>query len=123
MQDPALAGGNPVSVVPDAEYKSVDEVEGAWLHFAARPGRVTLVSLFAAAQRYRAVVFDGTVLPVKDKLEAFAHAYVKIEKPLAGFFEQMARLGMSQHFALSYDPVEGALEKLCRITGIEWVRV
>lgn len=32
---PGLAGGNPMSIVPEVEYQAVDEVEGAWVHFAA----------------------------------------------------------------------------------------
>lgn len=123
MQDPALAGANPMSIVPDAEYRAVDEVEGAWVHFAARPGSVTMVSLFAAAQKYRTVLFAGEVLPVKEKLEGFAHAFVKVEQPLSGLFAQLGKLGMSQHFAISYDPIAGALEKLCSIAGMEWVRI
>ena len=86
-------------------------------------GRVTAVSLFAAAERYRTVVFDGEVLPVKDKLEGFAHAFVKVDLPLAGLLEQLVRLGMSQHFAISYDAIAGALEKVCRICGLDWVRI
>ena len=120
IHDPALAGDGEVTLVPDAEYAAADEVEGAWLSFAAKPGPVTAVSLFAGAEDCRLTVFQGEVLPTQGKLEAFPHAFVRIERPLADFFEKAARLGLTQHFALSYDPVAGRLEKLCRILGWGW---
>lgn len=57
---------------------------------------MTIVSLFAAAQWYRTVLYDDEVLPVREKLEGFA---------------------------ISYDPIAGALAKLCGVTGMEWVRI
>jgi hypothetical protein len=109
--------------VPDAEYAASDPVEGAWLSFAARPGAVTAVSLFAGAGDCRLAAFRGEVLPTRDKLEAFPHAFVRIERPLAEFFEKAARLGLTQHFALSYDPVAGPLEKLSRLLGWGWAEL
>jgi L-arabinose isomerase len=120
IHDPALAGDGEVRLVPDAEYAASDPVEGAWLSFAARPGPVTAVSLFAGAQDCRLTAFRGEVLPNRGKLEAFPHALVRIERPLAEFFEKAARLGLTQHFALSYDPVAGCLEKLSRLLGWGW---
>ncbi len=120
IHDPALAGDGEVSLVPDAEYAASDEVEGAWLSFAARPGPVTAVSLFAGAEDCRLAVFRGQALPTRGRLEAFPHAFVRVERPLAELFEKAARLGLTQHFALSYDPVAGRLEKLSRILGWGW---
>jgi L-arabinose isomerase len=120
IHDPALAGEGEVRLVPDAEYAASDEVEGAWLSFAARPGPVTAVSLFAGAENCRLTVFRGEALPVREKLEAFPHAFVRVERPLAELFEKAARRGLTQHFALSYDPVAGRLEKLSRILGWDW---
>jgi L-arabinose isomerase len=120
IHDPALAGDGEVRLVPDAEYAASDEVEGAWLSFAAKPGPVTAVSLFAGAERCRLAAFRGEVLPTRGKLEAFPHALVRIERPLAEFFEKASRLGLTQHFALSYDPVAGTLEKLSRLLDWGW---
>jgi L-arabinose isomerase len=120
MNDPELAGGGEVTLIPDAEYAVSDEVEGAWLHFTARPGPVTAVSLFAGLQEYRLTVFQGEVLPTREKLAGFPHAFVRVERPLADFFERAGRLGLTQHFALSYDAVSGRLEKLSRILGLAW---
>ncbi len=120
IHDPALAGDGEVTLVPDAEYAVSDEVEGAWLSFAARPGPVTAVSLFAGAEDCRLAVFQGEALPTRGKLQAFPHAYVRVERPLAELFDKAARLGLTQHFALSYDPVASRLERLSRILGWGW---
>lgn len=120
MSDPELAGGGEVTIVPDAEYAAVDEVEGAWLSFTARPGPVTAVSLFAGLQRYRVACFRGEVLPTREKLAGFPHALVRIQQPLQAFFERAGRLGLTQHFALSYDEVAGRLARFCRVAGLDW---
>lgn len=121
MHDPSLAGDNPVTIVPDYEYESSDEVEGAWMHFAAKPGPVTVSSMFADEQNYRMFVFNGEVLPVKDKLEGYLSAFVKIGTPLRDFYEKAIHTGMTQHFAISYDDIGTKLKKFCEISGIEFV--
>jgi L-fucose isomerase-like protein len=123
MQDTALAGENPIDLVPDAEYQAVDEVEGAWLQFAARPGRITAVSLFADRDVYRIACVKGEVLPQSDKLAGFAHALVRIDRPLEAFFEEAGRLGMTQHFAVTYDEVAPGLARLARVLGMQFVEL
>jgi L-fucose isomerase-like protein len=120
MHDPALAGDNGITIIPDREYEISDPVEGAWMHFAARPGAVTLVNLSGGAGAYRLFCVRGEALPTQGKLAGYAHALVRIEPPLAVFFEQAARLGMMQHFSMSYDEVSGRLERLSRVAGIEF---
>ena len=63
------------------------------------------------------------MLPTRDKLAGFAHALVRIQTPVEAFFERAARLGMMQHFAVSYDPIAGRLEQLCRVMGMEYVEL
>jgi L-arabinose isomerase len=121
MHDPELAGDNQVTIIPDREYEASDPVEGAWMHFTARPGPATLVSLSESGPGYRVFCLRAEVLPTQGKLAGFAHALVRIDRPVEEFFDQAARLGMMQHFALSYDDVAGKLEQLCRVTGIEYV--
>jgi L-arabinose isomerase len=120
MHDPQLAGSNEITIVPDREYEASDPLEGAWMHFAAKRGPVTLVNLFGRGDAYRVFCLRGETLPTREKLAGFAHALVRIEPPVARFFEQVGRLGMMQHFALSYDDITGRLETLCRIEGMEY---
>lgn len=121
MHDTELAGENEITLIPDYEYEAADEVEGAWLHFTAKAGPVTVISTFADIESYRMLVFKGGVLPVKDKLEGFSSAYVKIGMPLHEFFEKAVRMGMTQHFAVSYDDLGAKLEKFCSVVGIEYI--
>jgi L-fucose isomerase-like protein len=120
MHDPELAGSNEITIVPDREYEASDPLEGAWTHFTAKPGAVTLVSLFGRGDAYRVFCIRGETLPTREKLAGFAHALVRIETPVARFFETAGRLGMMQHFALSYEDVAGGLETLCRLEGMEY---
>jgi L-fucose isomerase-like protein len=123
MSDPALAGGGEVVVVPDAEYAAADEVEGAWLSFTAHPGSVTAVSLFTGLACYRVACFRGEVLPTRGKLAGFPHALVRIQRPVAEFFEKAGRLGLTQHFALSYEALAARLARFCQAAGLEWVEL
>jgi L-arabinose isomerase len=123
MQDPALAGEGQVTVVADAEYAAADEVEGAWLSFTARPGPVTALSLFTGLKDYRLAWLRGEVLETREKLASFPHALVRIEPPLHEFYERAARAGMTQHFALSYDAVEGKLARLAEVLGLEVLKL
>jgi L-fucose isomerase-like protein len=120
MHDPELAGNNEITIVPDREYEASDPVEGAWTHFTAKAGPVTLVSLFGRGDVYRVFCLRGVTLSSRVKLAGFAHALVRIDPSVAEFFEQAGRLGMMQHFALSYDDVSAALETLCRIEGMHF---
>jgi L-arabinose isomerase len=123
MHDPQLAGDNPVTIIPDMEYIESDEVEGAWLHFSAKAGPVTVISTFADIENYRILSFKGEALPDNCKLEGFPHANIRIETRLKEFFEKTVRMGMTQHFTVSYDDIETKLEKFCSITQIELIKL
>ena len=123
MHDPVLAGDNKIIVVRDFECEKTDEVEGAWLHFSAKPGPVTFANLYNDISNYRLTVFTGTALPVQEKLEGYTHALVKIDQPLGEFFKKIINLGMTQHFSVSYDRVESKIEKFCAMTHIDYVKI
>jgi L-arabinose isomerase len=118
MHDPELAGENKVSIVPDYEFEAADEVEGAWLNFRCRPGRVTLVNLCERESGYGMFAFRGEALKVPDEAEGFTCAYVKPDAPPAAILEKAVRLGVMQHYALSYGDLIGRLRKFCDLTGI-----
>ena len=121
MHDLELAGENEITIIPDFEFDATDEVEGAWQYFAAKPGPVSVSSMFADNEAYRMFAFKGEALPVKDKLEGFTSVYVKIETPLRNFYEKAIRTGMTQHFAVSYEDIGKKLQKFCDISGLDFV--
>jgi L-arabinose isomerase len=123
MHDPALAGDNRVSIVPDYEFEAADEIEGAWLNFRCRAGQVTLVNMSEGGQGYRIFSFTGESMPVPDETVGFTSAYIKVTPPLEELFEKAVRLGMMQHYALSYGDSTEKLKKFCRIMGIEFVNM
>lgn len=123
MNDPALAGGNPVTIVPDHEYEAADEVEGAWLHFSGKAGPVTVLSLFADTSNYRLTAFRGEALSAPEKLEGFPSVFVRIAMPLSEFFRKLVSQGLTQHFAVVYDDVLDSAEKLGEMLRIECVRL
>ena len=51
IHDPRLAGEDGVTIVPDAEYRHADRVEGAWQEFILAPGPVVCLSLYDAGQQ------------------------------------------------------------------------
>lgn len=121
MHDPELAGENQVSVVPDYEYESIDEIEGAWLNFRCRAGRVTMVSLSQEGEKYRLFTFPGEALAAPDETEGFTNAAVKVPVPVSALFEKAVTLGVMQHYAMGYGDFSGELEKFCRLTGMEFI--
>ena len=124
LNDPALAGEGEVTIVPDLEYEKVDPVEGAWLHFAAPPGRAQMFNLSADNEGYRLFHFSGNVMEPKVKLEGWAHAYVQVDFSLPQFFERAVRLGMMQHYAVTYSPYIGReIERVCAVLGIRYIRM
>lgn len=120
MHDVELAGDNEITLIPDYEYQVTDEVEGAWLHFTGKPGPVTVVSLFADIGKYRMLVFEGESLPVQNKLAGFSNVMVKITTPLHVFLEKLVSMGVTQHFAVSYDCSRERLKRFCRVANIEY---
>ena len=83
-----------------------------------------MFNLSADNEGYRLFHFSGNVMDSKVKLEGWAHAYVKVEFSLHDFFEKAVRLGMMQHYALTYSPyIEREIERICAILGIRYVRM
>jgi len=118
-----LAGDNPISIIPDAETGTLDAVEGAWIHFACKPGPVTVASLFdIGGGAYRAAVFTGEG-QYSELLGMAPNILVKLPIPLDRFFKIVITAGMTQHLALSYDDIARSWEKFCKIAGIDFLDI
>jgi len=121
VHNPALAAPGPVRIIPDAEYRYVDAVEGAWFEFILAAGPVTCVSLYDAGDRYRMITFYGASQGEPLRLEGYAHAVVQTEVPVTQLLPRLVRRGLTQHFAVVPGWVAGVLEKWARLAGVEFV--
>jgi L-arabinose isomerase len=109
-----------ILVEPDGEYVE-SEPDSAWMRFRAKGGQVTLLSVFCDVERFKLVISSGEALSGPPKLLGSPHAYVKLETPLAEFFERAIRSGMTQHWGLVHDDVVDELTALVSILDLEEV--
>jgi len=120
MHNTALAGENPITIIPDKEYENTLN-EGAWLNFNAKPGRVLLCNTFADVDNYRIFTSRGTALPYNKLKNGFTSVMIKLDVPVREFYEKAVRLGMTQHNTICYGDVEESLRLFCEITNIEYI--
>jgi len=120
VHDPRLADAEGVTIVPDAEFRLADPVEGAWQEFILAPGPVTCVSLYDTGQGYRLTAFRGESLGGPRRLQGFAHAIVRPAMPVADLLGRLVRLGMTQHLSVVPGDVIRILGTWCRLRGIEF---
>ena len=118
--DPRLAGQGAVTIIPDAEYRHSDPVEGAWQEFILAAGPVTCVSLYDTGQGYRLTAFEGISLGGPCRLEGFAHAVVRPTVSITELLPRLVRRGLTQHFAIAPSHISGILAKWCMLSGIEF---
>ncbi|MBL7199489.1 MAG: hypothetical protein ISS56_05025 [Anaerolineae bacterium] len=109
-----------VLIEPDGEYVE-SEPDSAWMCFRVKAGQVTMLSVFCDVDRFKMVIASGEALGGEDRLLGSPHAYVKLAVPVASFFEQSIRTGMTQHWALVHDDVVDELIALADIAGLESV--
>ncbi len=105
---------------PDGEYVE-SEPDSCWMRFQAKPGHVTLLSVFCDVERFKLVISSGECLPGNPDRLISPHACVRIPVPLAYFFEKAVRTGMTQHWALVHADVVDELHALADILGLEKV--
>jgi L-arabinose isomerase len=109
-----------VLIEPDGEFVE-SEPDSAWMCFRAKSGRVTLLSVFCDIGRFKLVITSGESLGSGPRLLGPPHAYVKMDMPLADFFDKTIKTGMTQHWALVHDVVVDELVALADILGLEKV--
>ena len=109
-----------VLIEPDGEFVE-SEPDSAWMRFRAKSGRVTLLSVFCDIGRFKLVITSGESLGSGPRLLGPPHAYVKMDMPLADFFDKTIKTGMTQHWALVHDVVVDELVALADILGLEKV--
>jgi L-arabinose isomerase len=126
QQNVNLAGDNDrVRVVPDLEYENSPEteLEGAWMQFMLREGRVTMLQLVCDADDFKMIIAGGESLGGPERIPGFPQAHIRPDVPIAQFFTQLAEAGVTHHLALVHGDVRSELEKLADVLGVRKVVV
>jgi len=111
-----------VLVEPDGEYLE-SEPDSSWMRFRAKGGHVTMLSLFCDVDRFKMVITSGECLGGREKLLGSPHAYIRIEAPLAEFFENAIKTGMTQHWTMVHDDAVNELVALADVLHLEKVLI
>jgi L-arabinose isomerase len=120
MHDVRLADSQAgVRITPDYEYCEANKLEGAWLEFRAKPGRVTMASFFCDVDRFKIVIAQGESLVEGPRLEGFAHLLIRLDVPVNDFFHRIVRSGITQHWVITHQNIQGKLENLAQILNLK----
>lgn len=119
MLDAGLAGNQEaVRIVPDYEYCEA-EPETAAMLFRAKGGKVTLLSIFGDAEKFKLVITSGEAEAGKKILEGSPHIHIKLQMPLADFFTRAVKSGITQHWAVVHAEVTRELTALAEILNAD----
>jgi L-arabinose isomerase len=108
-----------IKIIPDCEYESFDEVEGAYMYFTGKEGTVTLLSLVDDVDNYRLIIGRGESIPINGaRIDGYSHILVRPSLPVEEFLKKAAEAGAGQHWAVAYGDHVSILEKFADLTGL-----
>jgi len=108
-----------IRIIPDCEYQSFDEVEGAYMYFVGKEGTITMLSIVDEVEDYRLIIARCESLPLKEaRTEGYSHILVRPTVSVEEFFRRAAEAGAGQHWAIVYGDHVSLLEKFAEITGL-----
>jgi len=108
-----------IKIIPDCEYESFDEVEGAYMYFTGKEGIVTLLSLVDDVDNYRLIIGRGESIPINGaRIDGYSHILVRPSLPVEEFLKKAAEAGAGQHWAVVYGDHVSILEKFADLTGL-----
>lgn len=119
--DSLAAGDDDVTITTDFEYDQLNELKGAWNLFTAKPGPVTLLSVVDSKDCFQMTMAKGQSVDNKQILFGNPNMNVRFDVSLREFFEQAARAGVTQHFAVAYGDTTGKLLKLAQMLSMRAV--
>lgn len=90
----------------------------AWYRIS--PGKKTLAGLFEENGKYKIVCFIAESLEGKHLLATYSHSIFRPEVPVKELFEQILRIGATQHYAVVDGNYTRELEALAEIMGFEF---
>lgn len=106
------------------QYEYLGEKQGCTTLFCCKPGRVTLARLSRVKGRYVMLIAAGRAFEQpKERLEEVRGAWPQAFVTLDGDARRFVQNLRSNHMHMVYAQVEGELEKVCELVGIELISI
>lgn len=93
----------------------------AWNRFS--PGMKTVAGLYEEDGRYKLITFQAESLPGKHLLATYSHSVFRPVVPVKELFEQILRIGATQHYAIVDGDIRPELEDFAQMMGFEFYNI
>ena len=93
----------------------------AWYRIS--PGMKTVAGLFEEDGRYKIICFKAESLPGEHMLATYSHSIFKPEVPVKELFEQILKIGATQHYALTDGDYTEELRAFAEIMGFDFYHI
>ena len=111
-----------IRIVPDYEWKNAKEniygLEGAWMHFSAKEGDITICELIYDNNDFKLIFSTGYSTGEKT-LEDYSQANIKIPYKIDDFIIRSAEAGFGHHLAFCYGNQKNKLKELSKLLDIK----
>lgn len=111
-----------IKIVPDYEWKNAKEniygLEGAWMHFSAKKGNITICELIYDNNDFKLIFSTGYSTGEKT-LEDYSQANIKVPYNIDEFIIRSAESGFGHHFAFCYGDQKNKLKELSKLLDIK----
>lgn len=93
----------------------------AWNRFS--PGMKTVAGLYEEDGKYKLITFQAESLPGKHLLATYSHSVFRPVVPVKELFEQILRIGATQHYAIVDGDIRPELEDFAQMIGFEFYNI
>lgn len=93
----------------------------AWNRFS--PGMKTVAGLYEEDGKYKLITFQAESLPGKHLLATYSHSVFRPVVPVKELFEQILRIGATQHYAIVEGDIRPELEDFAQMMGFEFYNI
>lgn len=93
----------------------------AWNRFS--PGMKTVAGLYEEDGKYKLITFQAESLPGEHLLATYSHSIFRPVVPVKELFEQILKIGATQHYAIVDGDIRSELEDFAEIMGFEFYNI
>lgn len=93
----------------------------AWNRFS--PGMKTVAGLYEEDGKYKLITFQAESLTGKHLLATYSHSVFRPVVPVKELFEQILRIGATQHYAIVDGDIRPELEDFAQMMGFEFYNI